>query len=135
MRSRRFVLLAGVLVALNVALWLASPGLALRRAIIQQLFGPKLIRADVLEKGGIDWRIDRGVITSVTGSQITLREADGRIQPVTLSATTSVIRLGQRLPVSALAPRWHVLVTRPANGPAVSVDVERVPRGTASFGG
>ena len=41
MFSRRFVLLAGVLVTLNLALWFASPGLALRKALVNQLFGPK----------------------------------------------------------------------------------------------
>ena len=40
MRSRRFLLLASVLVALNLTLWFAAPGLALRKAIVQQLFGP-----------------------------------------------------------------------------------------------
>jgi hypothetical protein len=127
MFSRRFVLLAGVLVTLNLALWFASPGLALRRAIVHQLFGPKFIRADVVTKTG-EWRLDRGVITQVSGSQLTLQEAD-RIQPITLSASTRVIHLGQRLPLSALAPRWRVVVLWPANGGAAkSVDVERIPR-------
>jgi len=128
MFSRRFVLLAGVLVTLNLALWFASPGLALRRAVIQQLFGPKLVRAEVVEKGGADWRLDRGVIVQVDSSQLTLKEADGRLQPIPLSSSTRVIRLGQRLPLSSLAPRWRVLVTWPSNGAAESVDVERVPR-------
>jgi hypothetical protein len=127
MRSRRFLLLAAVLVTLNVVLWLAAPGLALRRAVIQQLFGPKMVRAEVIEKNGSDWRLDRGVIVSVDGTQLTLREADGRRQQIPLSSTTSVVRLGRHLPLSVLAPRWHVLVTWPSNGPAQSVDVERIP--------
>jgi len=127
-RNRRFVLLAGVLVALNLALWLAPAGLALRQGIVRALFGPKLIRAEVIEKGGADWRLDRGVILSVSsGTQLTLREADGRIQAIPLSATTKVIRFGVRLPVTTLAPHWRVLVTWPANGAAQSVDVERIP--------
>jgi hypothetical protein len=133
MLSRRFVLLAGVLVTLNVALWFAAPGLAIRRAIVNQLFGPKMVRAEVIEKapvgGSTDWHVDRGVITQVSPSQLTLREADGRIQPIPLASTTSVIRLGQHLPLSALARRWRVVVTWPAVGPAQSVDVEKIPRG------
>jgi hypothetical protein len=125
--SRRFVLVAGILVALNLALWFAAPGLALRKAVIEELFGPSLIRAEAVEKGGADWRLDRGVITSVNSTQVTLREADGRIQPIPLASTTKVIRLGHRMPLSALARRWHVLVTWPASGPAESVDVERIP--------
>jgi len=128
MFSRRFVLLAGVLVTLNLALWLAAPGLALRHAIVTELFGPKMVRAQVHERNGQDWNLDRGVITQVSPSQLTLREADGRIQAIPLAATTKVIRLGRRLPLSALALRWHVLVTWPAIGSAQSVDVERIPR-------
>ena len=128
MFSRRFVLLAGVLVTLNLALWLAAPGLALRHAIVTELFGPKMVRAQVHERNGQDWNLDRGVIMQVSPSQLTLREADGRIQAIPLAATTKVIRLGRRLPLSALALRWHVLVTWPAIGSAQSVDVERIPR-------
>jgi hypothetical protein len=131
MFSRRFVLLAGVLVALNVVLWFAAPGLALRKAVVDELFGPKLIRAEAIDSCGrgctLDWRVDRGVITSVNSTQVTLREADGRVQSIPLASTTKVIRYGSRLPLSALARRWHVVVTWPANGSAQSVDVERIP--------
>jgi hypothetical protein len=128
MFSRRFVLLAGVLVTLNLALWFASPGLAIRKAIVNQLFGPKMVRLEVVERNGADWHLDRGVITNVSSTQLTLQEADGRVQSIPLSGSTKVIHLGQRLPPSALAPRWRVLVLWPASGPARSVDVERIPR-------
>jgi len=126
MFRRRFILLASILVALNLALWFAAPGLALRKAIVQQLFGQNLIRADVVTKSG-DWRLDRGVITSVDSSQLTLREADGRVQSILLSPTTKVVRLGHRLPLEQLGRRWRVVVLWPASGAAVSVDVERIP--------
>jgi hypothetical protein len=126
-RNRRFILLAAVLVAVNFALLFASTGLAIRGAIVRQLFGPKLIRADVLTKTG-DWRLDRGVITQVNGAQVVLREADGRIQPIPLAASTRVVYFGRSLPVSSLARRWHVLVTWAGSGPAEYVDVERPPR-------
>jgi hypothetical protein len=135
MLSRRFVLLAGVLVTLNLALWFASPGLALRRAIVHQLFGPKMIRAQVFEKNGGEWNIDRGFITSVSSSLVTLREADGRIQQIPLSSTTKVIGLGgHRFPLSLMAPGWRVVVTWPANGAATSVDVERFARARGTVG-
>jgi len=132
MFSRRFLLLTGVLVALNLALWFAAPGLALRKAVVQELFGPTLIRAEAIDSCGrgctVDWRVDRGVITSVNSSQVTLREADGRVQSIPLGAsTTKVIYQGHRLPLGALGPRWRVAVTWPASGAAKSVDVERVP--------
>jgi len=130
MFSRRFVLLAGVLVTLNLVLWFASPGLALRRAIVTQLFGPKMVRAEVIERNGGDWHLDRGVITQVSSTQLTLREGDGKIQPIQLSSSTKVIHLGQQLSPSALALRWRVVVLWPGpNGPARSIDVERIPRG------
>jgi len=132
MFSRRFVLLAGVLVTLNLALWFASPGLALRKALVTQLFGPKMIRAEVIDWAGpgttADMRLDRGVITQVSSTQLTLRERDTKVQSIPLSSTTDVIRFGHHLPLSVLAKRWHVVVTWPANGAAQTVDVEKVPR-------
>jgi hypothetical protein len=128
MFTRRFVLLATVLVTLNVVLWLAAPGLALRKAIVTELFGPKMVRAQVHERNGQDWSLDRGVITQVSSSQVTLREADSKVVQIPLAPTTKVIRLGHRLPLGALALRWHVLVTWPAIGSAQSVDVEKIPR-------
>jgi hypothetical protein len=132
--TRRFVLLAAVLVTLNVALWFAAPGLAIRQGIVRALFGQKMVRAEVIEKSGADWRLDRGVIKSVDSTQVTLREADGRIQQIPLADTTKVIRFGHQLSLSALAPRWHVLVTWPATGPAQAVDVERIPHARSAQG-
>ncbi len=139
MFTKRFVFLVGVLVTLNAALWFAGPGLALRKALVNELLGPKLIRAEGIYKkpvcGSTDCRIDRGVITQVNSTQLTLREADGRIQPISLSDTTRVLSPFHRLlPLSALGPRWHVVVTWPATGPAQSVDVEKIPRGHKSTG-
>lgn len=134
MFSRRFVLLAGVLVALNITLWFAAPGLALRRGIVNQLLGPNMVRAQVHLKSGQDWNLDRGVITQVNGTQLTLREYDGRVTQIPLAGTTKVIRLGRHLPLSALARRWHVVVLWPPVGPAQSVDVERIPRTRSSQG-
>ena len=128
MFSRRFVLLAAVLVTLNVTLWFAAPGLALRKALVTQLFGRGMVRAQVHERSGQDWNLDRGVITQVNDTQLTLREFDGRIQQIPVSvATTKVIHRGHRLPLSALARRWHVVVLWPPIGAAQSVDVERIP--------
>jgi hypothetical protein len=134
MFSRRFVLLATVLVALNVTLWFAAPGLALRKAIVTQLFGQTMVRAQVHLKNGQDWNLDRGVITQANNTQLTLREADGRVQQIPLSGTTKVIHRGHRLPLSALARRWHVVVLWPPVGAAESVDVERIPRTAINSG-
>jgi hypothetical protein len=132
MFTRRFVLLVGVLAAVNAALWLAAPGLALRKAIVTQLFGPNMVRAQVHLKSGQDWNLDRGVITKVNSTQLTLREFDGRIQVIPLAGTTMVIHFGHHLPLSALARRWRVVVLWPPIGPAQSVDVERIPPARAA---
>ena len=134
MFTKRFVFLVGVLVALNAALFFAAPGLALRKALVNQLFGPKMIRAEVIDWAGpgaapTDTHVDRGVITQVNSTQLTLRERDTRIQVIPLASTTVVIRLGRHLPPSVLGKRWHVVVTWPASGPALSVDVEKAPHG------
>jgi hypothetical protein len=127
MFTRRFVFLTSVLVALNVAFWLATPGFALRKALVNQLFGPKMIRAVVVTKPDVQTNLDRGVITQVNSTQLTLREFDGRIQQIPIASTTQVIRLGRHLSPTVLGKRWHVVVTWPASGPAQFVDVEKIP--------
>ncbi|HEY7422444.1 MAG TPA: hypothetical protein VH541_10575 [Gaiellaceae bacterium] len=129
MFGRRFVLLGTVLVALNVVLWFAAPGFAIRKAIVNELFGPRMVRAVVVEKNGSQWQLDRGVIIQVSSTQLTLREADTKIQVIPLASTTDVVRFGHHLSPDVLAKRWHVLVTWPSTGPAQSVDVEKIPRG------
>jgi hypothetical protein len=103
----------------------------LRKAIVKQLFGPRLVRLETIEKkpvaGSTDWRVDRGVITVVSDTQLTLREADGRIQQIPISSSTEVFRRGRILTPDVLASRWHVVVTWPATGDAQAVDVEYVP--------
>jgi hypothetical protein len=132
MFTKRFLFVAGVLVTLNVALFFAAPGLALRKALVNQLFGPKMIRVEVIDWAGsgatTDTLLDRGVITQVNSAELTLRERDGRIQQIPLSPTTDVIRFGHHLSPDVLARRWHVVVTWPANGAAQTVDVEKIPR-------
>jgi hypothetical protein len=132
MRNRRFLVLSAVLVTLNLALWLTPAGLALRKVALPSIFGKTLVRADVVDTTG-EWRVDRGVITQVTPSSLTLKEADGRVQQIAISSATAVAWFNKPLPVSVLAKGWRVLVTWPANGTADSVKVEK--RGGGGFGG
>lgn len=130
MRNRRF-LLATLVAALAVALWLAPAGLALRNAVVKQVFSGKLVRLEAIEKkpvgGSTDWRIDHGVITSVSSTQLTLRESDGRIQSIPLSTSTRVVRQGRTSSPSRLHPHLYALVAWPATGAAQSVIVDPVP--------
>lgn len=123
MTRRRFMLLTVTLVAVNAFFWLASGGLALPRAIINQFFGNRMVRAEVLvQNGGTvqDWRIDRGVITAVNGSTITLREGDGTSVDVDVSPTARIQGARQ------LRKRFRVVVYHQANVPAEIVQVEGV---------
>ena len=139
MFGRRFVFLVGVLVTLNLALWFAGPGLALRKALVNQLFGTEDDpgRGDRLGGPRHDDRHQTSIGASSprsTGTDLTLKERDGRVQQIPLSSTTVVIRLGRHLPPTVLAKRWHVVVTWPATGPALSVDVEEDPGAQVSAG-
>ena len=130
MRNRRFAFLAAGLAALNLALWLAPQGVALRQAIVNQLFGPRMIRAEVvLASGGggtQDFLIDRGVIVSVAVDSLGLREQDGTTQTIPLAATTQVSGPKRFNTAAKLRRGLRVLVIRQANAAASSVQVESV---------
>jgi hypothetical protein len=129
MTRRRYMLLVLALVAVNSFFWLAQGGFALPAAIINQFFGNRMVRAEVLVQsaGGPiqDWRIDRGVITAVTGTSITLKEKDGTSVTIPVdpnahiqgSKYTSLLQLKRRL---------RVVVYHQANLPAETVQVEGV---------
>jgi hypothetical protein len=121
MRSRRFMLLAVTLVALNTFFWLAASGFALPRSIVNSFFGNRMIRAEVIVQapgGAEDWRIDRGVVTAASSSSVTLREADGTV--VTIDIATNAKVQGPK----RLRPQMRVVVYHQANQPAELLQVE-----------
>jgi len=128
--GRRFAALAVVLVAVNVFFWLAQSGFALPGGgILQQLLGGRLIRAEVVWQGPggtvQDTRIDRGVVMSVTQDQIVLREKDGTTDAIPLApgATVTPGKRGNGS-IAQLRRGLRVVVSRSANGPADSVEIE-----------
>ena len=131
MGRRRFAVLAVLLVAVNAFFWLAASGFALPAGgIVQSLFGAKLIRAEVVWSDGgkiQDTRIDRGVIATITTTApatITLREKDGSVDPIPLATTVSV-HLGATFgTLDQLRRGMRVVVSRPATGPADTIQVE-----------
>jgi hypothetical protein len=125
---KRFMLLAVALIALNTFFWLAPGGFALPRAIIDQYFGGRMIRAEVLVStpaGTADYRIDRGVINSLTPGSIVLKEKNGDVVPIQI-ASTATVTTGAGRPSSAASLRrgMRVIVFRLANGPADTIQVE-----------
>jgi hypothetical protein len=127
---RRFMLLAVALVAVNAFFWLAQSGFAIPQALINQFFGKRMVRAEVVLQaadGSIqDWRIDRGVITSISGSTYTLRERDGTTATVQIDPRARVLPYGFG-GVAQLRRRLHVVVYHQANLAAEIVQVEGVP--------
>ena len=83
MRTRRAkgLWIVAALLAVNAALLVAQPGLALPGSLGNYFFGPKLVRAEVLVKDGgalHDYRVDRGTIRNKAGGTLTLLERDGK---------------------------------------------------------
>jgi hypothetical protein len=129
MNRRRFMFLAIALLAVNTFFWLAQGGFALPGALINQFFGSKMVRAEVLVQGpaGVqDWRIDRGVITAVTGTSVTLREADATMVTLDISPTARVQGAPRIAGVAQLRRRLRVVIYHQANLPAEIVQVEGV---------
>jgi hypothetical protein len=126
-KRRKFMLLAVTLVALNTFFWLAQGGFALSKAVINDLFGPRLIRAEVLVQtptGTADYRIDRGVIVANTPTSLTLRELNGEQVTIDVASNASV-QGGRVFSVSQLRKRMRVTVIRDANGPVTQIQVEK----------
>ena len=75
--------------------------------------------------GGVqDWRIDRGVITAVAGTNVTLREADATTVTLAISPTARVQGSARVWSVAQLRKRLRVVVYHQANLPAEIVQVE-----------
>jgi hypothetical protein len=129
MKRRRFLLLAVTLVALNSFFWLAQSGFALPKAIINQFFGGNMVRAEVIVAvpgGTQDWRIDRGVVTAISGSNYTLREKDGTIVTLQIDPSARVQGPARFASVALLRKRLRIVVYRQADQPATTVQVEGV---------
>lgn len=128
MKHKRFMLLAVALLALNTFFWLAPGGLALSQALIDQYFGSRMIRAEVLVQtptGAADYRIDRGVIRVVTPGSITLREKNGDMVPIQIAPNATVTGAGGRVRgTAALRVGVRVTVFRLANAPADNIQAE-----------
>jgi hypothetical protein len=123
--------LAVTLVAVNSFFWLAQGGFAIPRAVITDLFGPRLIRAEVLVQtpsgGTADYRIDRGVIAAATPTTLTLRELNGEMVTIDVANDARVQGGGRLGTIAQLRKRigTRVTVVRDANGPVSLIQVER----------
>jgi hypothetical protein len=124
------MVLAVVLVAVNSFFWLAQGGFALPRGFIDQYFGSRMIRAEVVVQtstGADDYLIDRGVIRAVTPAAITLKERDGRMVTIDVGTSATVVGAGGRTRgTGVLRVGVRVMVLRLANAPAETIQVEGI---------
>ena len=126
-RRRRFLFLATALVAVNSFFWMAQSGFALPNAIINQFFGGNMVRAEAListPSGTQDWRIDRGVITAISGTAVTLREKDATVVSLQIDPNARVQGSARIASVAQLRRRLRIVVYRQADQPATLVQVE-----------
>jgi hypothetical protein len=128
MKRKRFMLLAVALVALNTFFWLAQGGFALPAGAIDQLFGGRLIRAEVVVQdanGTDDYLIDRGVIKVMTPGLIVLKEKDDKMVSIQIAPTAAVTGpAGRTANGRVLRIGMRVLISRLANSPADTIQVE-----------
>jgi hypothetical protein len=129
MRKRRIAIWAvGTLLALNVVLFVAQPGLALPGSLGNYFFGPKLVRAEVLVKdGGVlhDYRVDRGVIRAKSDGSLTVLERDGSLVAIPIAPSASVTIGGIPAAFSALRRGMVATVIRDGDAPATEVRATR----------
>jgi hypothetical protein len=128
MSRRRFLVLVCAVACVNAFFWVAQSGFALPRSLIDRFFGPRMIRAEVIVQGpagGInDFRLDRGVIVSVSRGQLVLREQDGTTVTIPVAPRATVTGSPSVTSVADLRPPMRVLVVRRANARARQIQVE-----------
>jgi hypothetical protein len=126
-RRRRFLFLSTALIAVNSFFWIAQSGFALPQSIINQFFGGRMIRSEVListPAGTQDWRIDRGVITAISGTAVTLLERDATVVSLQIDPNARVQGPLRFASVGQLRRRLRVVIYRQADQPATLVQVE-----------
>ena len=104
------------------ASFVVQPALAVPRDLANLLFGPKMIRAEVivLDGGLHDYRVDRGRITAARGGTLRLRERDGTVLSLSVAAHAD-IRLHGRATRLADVRGWYATVLREADGAVTAV--------------
>lgn len=116
------------LVALGICIGLllaAASALAFNRALVADLFGSNLVRAQVVVyTNGQDTEIwlDRGRITAVGGGGLTIREKDGQIQHVDVAPGARITLNGVFVALSSLRRGMQAQTFRPGDAPAYRID-------------
>ena len=123
---RKLLVLLAALLALNAVLLGAGSGLALPGSLATYLFGPKMVRGEIVVKdGGVshDYRIDQGRIRVVgTGASVlSLYERDGQLVTVPVAPGARITLGGRTVPLTALKRGMRAITVRDGNAAAESV--------------
>jgi hypothetical protein len=127
MTKRRVVgLLAALVLALEVALWVSQPGGALPLGLANRFLGPNMLRAEIVVKVGgsyHDYLLDNGRIRNLNAgtSLVTLVEKDGKVVSVPVAPSARITLNGTVVPFSSLRRGLRAMTIRDGNAPADTV--------------
>lgn len=100
------------------------------RILGRSLFGPTLVRAEVLNyvaKTVHDYRIDEGRIVGVKPASVTLLERDGTRQAIPVNSSTLVWLGGQQVDQSVVVKGLAAITIREGGGPAEQIMLSTAP--------
>jgi hypothetical protein len=102
------------------AQFVVNPAQALPKALTQLLFGPSMIRAEVIIRDGSerDVRVDHGQIVALRARVVRLRESDGRLVSLPVAASATITLDGRKAPWKWLRAGMSATVLRDGDGPA-----------------
>jgi hypothetical protein len=125
-RLHRVSLVAlGICVGLLIAV---ASAFAFNRAVLTELFGPGMIRAQVVVyANGQDTEIwfARGRIVAMGAGGLTLREKDGQVDRIDVASGARITLNGAFVPMSSLRRGMQVQAFRPGDAPAYRIDATR----------
>ena len=123
-RTRLVAAAAGIAILAFGGGAVAAERLDSQRQLARYLFGPRLVRAEVIlnDRGTIrDLRIDRGRIVRLRPAAIVLRERDGRRLAIPLAPAVRVQVDSVDASVGALSTGMIAVTVRDGDGPAGQV--------------
>jgi hypothetical protein len=104
------------------ASFVVQPALAVTAELADLLFGPKMMRAEVLFLDGVlhDYRVDRGRITGARVGLLRLRERDGTVLTLPVASDADVRLHGRPVRLGAVRGR-NASVLREGDGPVTAI--------------
>jgi hypothetical protein len=113
----------------QAALHVVQPAQALPKALTDVLFGPQVIRAEVIVLDGTlrDFRVDHGEIVALGPRMLRLRELDGQVVTVGIAGRASIRLDGRRTRWARLRTGMRATVLREGAGEASLVDATAAP--------